>query len=386
MTKTRQAFQKSKRGIDWRQLVGDSFLLAGTLVLFTTMLFWVRSAMAAQQNGFQPYLVSSIDSQLPLPSTTLAASPQQAQEGQETPVAPASAAPGLVQPLALPTEAAAAAPAGEIPPSATPTAASPTAGMPQATPAMLTATDLPDSSEQPALAEQTQPPQMEQTQPALPEQTLPAQTEPTQPVETEISDQPPADLMYPTPESPAAPPAVETPVAPVQAPAAGPVVRLVIPRLQVNRAVVPVELRGGGNGKPDWNTDVLFSTPNRSDLVGQLAVSANPGEGGNIILVGHNYNNGWYDWEGVFVRLGSLQAGDTISLYSANGGEFHYIVEKVKKVPWQKRNLAELEKHQKFLWPTGREQLTLVTCGGTVLWTWQARIYVVAVPLVQPSP
>jgi sortase (surface protein transpeptidase) len=81
-----------------------------------------------------------------------------------------------------------------------------------------------------------------------------------------------------------------------------------------------------------------------------------------------------------------MQEGDEIILFTANGGEHHYIVEKVKKVPWQKRNLVELEKHQKFLWPTDHEQLTLVTCGGVNLWTWQARIYVVAVPIPSPSP
>jgi LPXTG-site transpeptidase (sortase) family protein len=190
--------------------------------------------------------------------------------------------------------------------------------------------------------------------------------------------------MYPPPTDPAAP--VETEVPPAPAVSAGPVIRLVIHRLQVNRAVVSVELRRDGNGNLDWNTEPLFSTPNRSDLVGQLAVSANPGEGGNIILVGHNYNNGWYDAEGVFVRLQNMQVGDEITLFTENGGEYHYIVGKVKKVPWQKRNLVELEKHQKFLWPTDHEQLTLVTCGGVNLWSWQARIYVVALPSVPPSP
>jgi LPXTG-site transpeptidase (sortase) family protein len=163
-------------------------------------------------------------------------------------------------------------------------------------------------------------------------------------------------------------------------------VRLVIPRLSVDRAVVPVELRREAGGSLQWNTDALFSTQNRPDLVGQLAVSANPGEGGNIVLVGHNYNNGWFNWEGVFVRLQNMQAGDEIILYTQNGGEYRYQVQRVKKVPWLRRDQEELEKHQRFLWPTDHEQLTLVTCGGVNVWTWQARIYVVALLPATISP
>ena len=169
------------------------------------------------------------------------------------------------------------------------------------------------------------------------------------------------------------------------APSAGPVVRLVIPSIGVNRTVVPMGFKKGSGKQPTWNTDALFANGNRSDLVGQMITSVNPGDGSNIVLVGHNYNDGLYAWEGVFVNLQNVKPGDQITLFTESGAEFTYIVQNVKKVPWRKQSSAELEKHQKFLWPTEKEQLTLVTCGGEVLWTWSARIYVVATPLQTAS-
>ncbi len=363
MIKTRQAGHKNNRRIDWRRLLSDLFILAGVLVLFTTSLFWVRSAMAAQQDGYQPYLLSSIYFALPLPSVTPQVPATQAIGGEEAVPGPATDSLEPITSMELQTEVVGIPPAEDNIPSETPEAANP------------------------AVTEALQPTLPAPTEPAAPipsETAAPAPSDSTVPVPSEPAAPVPTDLMYPPPADPAAP--VETEVAPAPAPSAGPVNRLVIRRLQVNRAVVPIELRRDGNGNLDWNTDALFSTPNRSDLVGQLAVSANPGEGGNIILVGHNYNNGWYDAEGVFVRLQNMQVGDEITLFTQNGGEYRYIVEKVKKVPWQKRNMVELEKHQKFMWPTDHEQLTLVTCGGANVWSWQARIYVVAPPITPPSP
>jgi LPXTG-site transpeptidase (sortase) family protein len=163
-------------------------------------------------------------------------------------------------------------------------------------------------------------------------------------------------------------------------PSAGPIVRLIVPRINIDRAVVPVKLRKGSGGQMEWNTDALFATSNRLDLVGQLASSLNPGDGGNIILVGHNYNEGWNAWAGVFVSIDKLRPGDKLIVQTKSGDKFEYIVQVVKKVPWRQKNANELQKHQKYLLPTASEQLTLVTCGGTVNLTWSARIYVVAAP------
>jgi LPXTG-site transpeptidase (sortase) family protein len=178
---------------------------------------------------------------------------------------------------------------------------------------------------------------------------------------------------------------VELPAGVRPGPSAGPVVRIVIPGLRVDRTVVPVGLKRNSSRQLEWNTDALFSTANRPDLVGQIEASVNPGDGGNIVLMGHNYNNGWYANAGVFVNLQNLKPGGQIILYTQDGSEFHYIVQVVKKIPWQKQNAAELEKHQKYLWPTEHEQVTLVTCGGANILNWSARIYVVATPDVSAA-
>lgn len=331
-------------------------------MLTVTALFWVRSALAAQQDRYQPYLVSRVDFVLPLPTFTPQPPGTGANAATELRLSESSPAPEEISALAVQAES------------------------PAIPPAEVNAAVETVESSAPAATEALQETVVDLTgEPSFTEleasgTPAPGETPTPNAADDALSS---GEQMYPPPAEPEGPVVTEEPLE--TAPPAGPVIRLVISRLQVNRAVVPVELRRDAKGGLDWNTDPLFSTPNRPDLVGQLATSANPGEGGNIILVGHNYNNGWYNWEGVFVRLSSMQAGDEITLYTENGGEFRYIVTKVKKVPWQNRNLAELEKHRKYLWPTDHEQLTLVTCGGVNVWTWLARIYVVALP-VTPAP
>jgi hypothetical protein len=197
---------------------------------------------------------------------------------------------------------------------------------------------------------------------------------------TAIPNSPTPDLPSPTP-SPTATPETAEPALPTPAPvnSTGRIVRLVIPRLGVERAVVPLGFTNKGQGGVDWNTDKLFATANRKDLIGQTITSVNPGEGGNIVLMGHNYDNGYYAWEDAFVNIKSLVPGDQIIAYTEGGGEYHYAVQLVKKVPWREENAAEAAKHFKYLGPTPGEQLTLVTCGGANF-IWQSRLYVVAVP------
>ena len=95
------------------------------------------------------------------------------------------------------------------------------------------------------------------------------------------------------------------------------------------------------------------------------------------MLVGHNFNRGWYAWEGVFVNLGKLKTGDKIVLYTESGGKFVYYVKKVVEVPYIYKTAGELNRHLNYLGPSQDERVTLVTCGGT-FGIWSARIYVVA--------
>jgi len=155
-----------------------------------------------------------------------------------------------------------------------------------------------------------------------------------------------------------------------------PIVRISIPAIKAKRAVVDIGLIEGNNGAPEWNTDRLFDTNNRPDLVGHLEGSAYPGESGNIVLVGHNYT---YTGNGIFVNINDLQPGDMIKLTTESGREYVYEVVKVKSIPYSNSG-SGLDRHLRFLDPTPAEQLTLVTCGGVNVGVFNRRVYVVAEP------
>lgn len=163
---------------------------------------------------------------------------------------------------------------------------------------------------------------------------------------------------------------------PVKSEPSQPVVRLKIPRLNVERAVVEI----GSHPDKGWDTDSLFATKNRPDLVGHLAGSALPGEASNIVLAGHNYDWGIFQWNGVFINLKQLQPGDKIFVFTQGGDKHTYIVHQVKEIPFKSGSEEELFKHAKHLGPTESERLTLITCSGANLLNWNKRVYVIAYP------
>jgi LPXTG-site transpeptidase (sortase) family protein len=126
-----------------------------------------------------------------------------------------------------------------------------------------------------------------------------------------------------------------------------------------------------------WDTDRLFRS-GRSDLVGHWQGSASPGETGNVVLVGHNYG---YGFNGVFVAIGRLKAGQKIHIVNKAGETFTYRVKTVKRVKWRQKDFAELTQHLSFLAPGGAERLTLVSCAGADFEPFPERIYVVAEPV-----
>lgn len=178
-------------------------------------------------------------------------------------------------------------------------------------------------------------------------------------------------------------PTITAALTPTPAPASPsqPVVRLKIPNINVDRAVVDIGLVPGKNGGMQWDSDSLFATSSRQDLVGHLDASALPGESSNIVLVGHNYDWGIFQWNGVFYNVKKLKQGDKIILFSQGGQTHVYRVEKVKEIPFNNNgNDEELFKHLKHMGPTQTERLTLVTCGGANFWKWNKRVYVIASP------
>lgn len=346
-----------KSGV-WRDWLSDMFLASGVLTLVVGALFWTRTALAAYQVENYRFLEANLYTELPLPELSSAGGKLQLSLLQ-TPESPGGALP-LTPPMDTALTAEPETPSGELhPPTAYP---APTENSALAEDPMSTA--YPPPTEIPL----EQPHPLED--PALVESTLAASPTPAALVET------------PTPAQETPPTVSDAPQQ--ELPPYSPVVRLVIPALKIDRAVVPVGLRPDANGSLRWDSDVLFATRNRPDLIGQLVGSASPGQGGNILLIGHNYNQVDYGWEGVFVRIKTLKAGDQIIAYTEDGRQFTYQVVQVKQVPWRSQNANELEKHMKFLGPSDSERLTLITCGGANIWPFPARVYVVATPL--PSP
>jgi LPXTG-site transpeptidase (sortase) family protein len=167
-----------------------------------------------------------------------------------------------------------------------------------------------------------------------------------------------------------------TPV-PTPTPAPQPPVWIEIPGLGVERTIVPVGTVLHGE-QLEWDTDSLFATSNRRDLVGHLEGTANPGQRGNVVLIGHNYNRGLYNWRGVFYALNHLQPGDLIHVLDQDDERFTYQVERVDTVTWQARSTANTLAHINHLAPTQDETLTLVTCGGANFAPFPNRLYVTA--------
>jgi LPXTG-site transpeptidase (sortase) family protein len=156
-----------------------------------------------------------------------------------------------------------------------------------------------------------------------------------------------------------------------------PPVRIEIPSLGVERAIVPLGMVTVG-GRLEWDSESLFATANRRDLVGHMEGSANPGEVGNVVLAGHNYNRGAYNWTGVFVSLSRLKPGDTVRIVNERDEGFLYEVQWVEEVPFSRRTHANLLTHIDYLAPTPQETLTLTTCGGGGRAPFPNRVYVVA--------
>ncbi len=103
--------------------------------------------------------------------------------------------------------------------------------------------------------------------------------------------------------------------------------------------------------------------------------SKNPGEGGNIVMAGHN------NWRGeVFRYLVDLKPGNVIKVWTLDGKEHRYTVESVKKLLETGASKAQRLENAKVMDPTPGEQLTLITCWPYT--TYTHRVIIVA----KPSP
>jgi sortase A len=129
------------------------------------------------------------------------------------------------------------------------------------------------------------------------------------------------------------------------------VTRMTIPSIDVDAKVVEV----GWDVEQQGDQQVAIWQVAKY-AVGQHRGSANPGEGGNVVLAGHVGGYGK-----VFKDLFYVKPGDHITLYS-NGQQYLYTIEQRLLVTEEGVSTEQHDTNAQLIAPTDREVVTLVTC------------------------
>ncbi|HEY1012472.1 MAG TPA: sortase [Herpetosiphonaceae bacterium] len=155
------------------------------------------------------------------------------------------------------------------------------------------------------------------------------------------------------------------------------VTRIEIPSIGVDSKVVEVGWDlvddGAGGQAAVWQVAKF--------AVGQHRGSANPGEGGNVVMAGHVGGAG-----PVFARLIELKPGDQLTLNS-RGQQYLYVVRESLRL--QEIGAADEERlaNAAYMDPTPEEMVTLITCWpATGPDAFDQRIVVRAVPFSAAAP
>jgi LPXTG-site transpeptidase (sortase) family protein len=151
--------------------------------------------------------------------------------------------------------------------------------------------------------------------------------------------------------------------------------RVVIPSIALDSKVIEV-----GWSTQEINGKVAAIWDVAEYAIGQHRGSANPGEGGNIVLAGHVGGYGH-----VFRDLFYVHPGDQITVYSG-GQEFLYVVKERLIVEEDDAPPEQRIQNAKLIAPTDHEQITMITC-----WPpkgpdkFKQRVVVHAVPVSAPA-
>ncbi|NTW02010.1 MAG: sortase [Oscillochloris sp.] len=127
--------------------------------------------------------------------------------------------------------------------------------------------------------------------------------------------------------------------------------RLVIPSVALDYKVIEVSWstqRVNGQDVAVWDVAEY--------AVGQHRNSANPGEGGNVVLAGHVGGYGH-----VFRDLFYVHPGEPVILYS-NGQQFLYVVQDRLIVDEEGASAEQRAANAKLIAPTDHEVVTMITC------------------------
>ncbi|WP_448594578.1 sortase [Thermoflexus hugenholtzii] len=133
---------------------------------------------------------------------------------------------------------------------------------------------------------------------------------------------------------------------------ADPPIRLIIPDIGLEAPVVPARLTTMTEGSQ------VFITwePPHGFAAGWLPTSAAPGQGGNVVLIGHHNIEGK-----VFRALHRLRPGQRIRVETSQKA-YGYQVEAIHILPEKGQPLEVRQRNLAWILPTPEERLTLVTC------------------------
>ena len=128
--------------------------------------------------------------------------------------------------------------------------------------------------------------------------------------------------------------------------------RLVIPALDLDTPVIPL----GWSSNVDEADRIFSEWDVAAYAAGWHKNSALLGEGGNVVLSGHNNILG-----AVFRELDQLRTGDKMDIFSG-GVRYTYQVDKVLIVPETRATPEQRKDNAKWIAPFDDDRLTLVSC------------------------
>lgn len=109
--------------------------------------------------------------------------------------------------------------------------------------------------------------------------------------------------------------------------------KVIVPGTSIDLSVTPASISGGV-----WETSETSAS--------HLSSSANPGDGSNVVIYGHNRPH-------LLQQLHNVELGDEIILENKHGTTYHYTIETKEVVP--PTDISKVA-------PTQNEKLTIYTC------------------------
>lgn len=152
-----------------------------------------------------------------------------------------------------------------------------------------------------------------------------------------------------SPSTAPTPPPAATPsptATPAPAAAATPPVRIEIPSIDIDESLIDLGIAANGE----------LETPEDASRVGWYAGGGKPGELYPTVIAGHKDSR---EGPAIFANLRSVKVGETITVESADGRTFSYLVYEVRDVPQDDRFPT-----QQVYGPTLAPEIRVITCTG----------------------